>query len=927
VPTTSQPTIRIKLTRNGGDAVGGEAIRVLDSNGLARARVTTDAQGEAELPVAADGQAVFTVGPSSRLFRADLGQVQPERPVEIEAPPATRPTTRMYGQLVDRSGQPAAGVGLAIVRDDDATLASTVSDSNGGFALVFAPPHGSDREYSLRLSVNEKPIGLPDLPEVKAGLYGPHTFVVEKPASRRVAVAPRVQLLAAEEELVDAFMNARQLFARPETARSGDPCAPGSPAEIPSRVIALQQVVMFPPRMPSGDPGRVLSDAIDFAAPVGAEVPGELRFGAALEFRQEWWDYGYSLGDLLYSVPLAPCEQTKIATVDWRRRDYATRQSALEEGVFQDTTITRDEAINEIVRMISTKHVEGSSEGWGAGASLGPLSGGYATSVASMDDSTNAGTDASRFINDRIQQVSNTLRNTRAFAIVEATEAEESTVRTRVLRNHNHSHTLTFQYYQVVRHFLIATALRSARPAVFVPFRVLQFGPESLSRYGYLIRRALLDPTLEPVVDRLLGVIEDEPQEKPKPPAPATGTTAASDPAVTELRVRGVPTGGAGNPPVPPVFKDEVHLVIGDDEVAFSSSYTFRREEIAGFALPMPAKLSAITRIGLQNISTAVWKIDGAVFEANVGTRAQPQWHELLSAEAIELKAGGRYVHAVEAPGPATPTEPHPTEKPVAGVTRLLDHLNANPTHYTAAIIGGGDAGLRYLALARHTDTSGNPLSEIVENTVAGVAGNYLAFPLRAAEYLPEQFRGTDTSWLAAPPQRRVVTVPTPGVFAEAQLGSCNASEKIDDTRFWDWQKSPCPDEAPDITEGMLSSRYQDLKDVLEIVKSDLQPPAVQIPEEPEPMIKIGDATLSQLVKGLDLTQAGDVLSFVSGLVNTSADGFAKMMDAISGDGGGAPAGGGAAGGNGATGGEAAGGAGEAGGVMDAGITPTGAVA
>ena len=42
------------------------------------------------------------------------------------------------------------------------------------------------------------------------------------------------------------------------------------------------------------------------------------------------------------------------------------------------------------------------------------------------------------------------------------------------------------------------------------------------------------------------------------------------------------------------------------------------------------------------------------------------------------------------------------------------------------------------------------------------------------------------------PPMR--ISLPTPGVYAEAVPGSCNACERIDDTRFWRWEDAPIPD-------------------------------------------------------------------------------------------------------------------------------------
>ncbi|MBI5096158.1 MAG: hypothetical protein HZB32_00650 [Nitrospirae bacterium] len=409
----------------------------------------------------------------------------------------------MYGQIVDPSGQPAPAVGMGILRESDgAVLANTVSDSNGAFVLAFSIPPalagGSQQGlYKLYLSVNKRPILLPDLHEIGEGLYGPHTFIAERrPPKDMAGVAPRIRLIGKEDEILTAFKKVPHLFARPATARPPDPCSPYTQGEVPARVFYLSQLVMLP--------GAAQEDAVDArvrsyrASSLGYETPvlgKALRYGALLEFRQEWWDLGYALGDLLYSIPLAPCEETKIATVDWRRRDYARRQTALDERHFQDTTIHRNEMINETVSfIIPEKKITGTTEGGGGAISLGPLSGGYAKTVETVTEAAmTASTTASRYINDRIQQTSNTLRNTRSFAIAEVNQEEESTVRTRVLRNHNHCHTVTFQYFEVLRHYLLSTKLKNVRPAVFVPFQVLQFTPVLVSMYGYLLRRALLD--------------------------------------------------------------------------------------------------------------------------------------------------------------------------------------------------------------------------------------------------------------------------------------------------------------------------------------------------------------------------------------------------------------------------------------------------
>ena len=53
----------------------------------------------------------------------------------------------------------------------------------------------------------------------------------------------------------------------------------------------------------------------------------------------------------------------------------------------------------------------------------------------------------------------------------------------------------------------------------------------------------------------------------------------------------------------------------------------------------------------------------------------------------------------------------------------------------------------------------------------------------------------------------RLVPIPTGGVFAEAVLGRSNSAEKLDITRFWNWQDSPIPLQPPEISPVGTGSR------------------------------------------------------------------------------------------------------------------------
>ncbi|HEX9704805.1 MAG TPA: hypothetical protein VGA20_06130 [Gemmatimonadales bacterium] len=110
---------------------------------------------------------------------------------------------------------------------------------------------------------------------------------------------------------------------------------------------------------------------------------------------------------------------------------------------------------------------------------------------------------------------------------------------------------------------------------------------------------------------------------------------------------------------------------------------------------------------------------------------------------------------------------------PAGPAERLFAHISANLPYYSATIIAAGDPAARYQALAKLRDPAGRALTDVIENTVVGRVGNYVAFPLRAAELLPDNGRPL----LRADPQRferlseeLTLLLPLPGVWIKAEV-------------------------------------------------------------------------------------------------------------------------------------------------------------
>ena len=110
-------------------------------------------------------------------------------------------------------------------------------------------------------------------------------------------------------------------------------------------------------------------------------------------------------------------------------------------------------------------------------------------------------------------------------------------------------------------------------------------------------------------------------------------------------------------------------------------------------------------------------------------------------------------------------------------------------------------------------------------------------------------------------PKSEIIPLPSGGVFAEAVLGRFNAAEKLDLTRFWNWQDSPIPITAPEIAPVQAGSRAQSD----DIRPGQLSAPVVTI-QNPT---SLPDATGVGAI--LTALQQGNMFRDMSGLAQTAA--------------------------------------------------------
>src|SRR6266545_3454045 len=318
--------------------------------------------------------------------------------------------------------------------------------------------------------------------------------------------------------LTDWRLSPASFAASPKTLVGEHGCEELAPASLALQEFVLRQVV------------RILD-------PQELQVPKDGKAAWIDEYKVSWYSLGHSLGEILYSLPLAPGESVKLAVVDWSwdsltQRDEKTR---LTEDVLHQTH--RDRTITETVRaglqelqrgasiMGGMAHSSGQSSGASGGFGIGPIGIGLGAGSAIGDAHSLGGAAATsegsrdlvaeniQRLSDSFAQASSAQREINSTVVIQARQEEKESIQTRTFSNYNHSHTLTVLYYEVLRHFRVTVEWVRRRHAVLlqIPTRIGPFDPNIfpgfaydptvLLEYRYLLEPTLLDPALKPAFD------------------------------------------------------------------------------------------------------------------------------------------------------------------------------------------------------------------------------------------------------------------------------------------------------------------------------------------------------------------------------------------------------------------------------------------
>jgi hypothetical protein len=534
---------------------------------------------------------------------------------------------------------------------------------------------------------------------------------------------------------------------------------------------------------------RAFQVVADLCAPHRVSCTGdegvEVVMGKVLEYEVAWNPLGAALGELLNSISLAPCEQVNIAVVDWMRRETGTLDQTSDVSQASSQRLDHDRLITESMQSSTKSSSWGVAGGVKAGKKIGTkidlsatISGGIGKSSA----------DVASFVASQ--------HNTSVF---QATASEHRTYQTRTIRNHNHCHTLNLTYYQVNTSYEVVTEYRGEREAVLVRYPVRDFDAERAYCNAEVLKAALLDPALLGCFDELAGALFCC-DIKPPPPASTPGDPVLMDSLTITVRPKDVGNG---------VWRLYVSLYS-------ATSPSWQPLSTTGSVNINPYWQSGGVHTQTFNLYPPVDPAQVAWMDLSlVSSNQQPAYvvlsdiqvtyHVVNDGSFTFYAAQGVTIH----PKLVTPVQPvlpgqQQTSSPPASarnecvessccIQRLLGHLNCHERYYNCEIWLNEDPNDRIMRWACcYRDLQKYDLIGRIENDPVTVYGDYLVFQVAGSPLV------ADPSVL---PVRELVTMPTPGVYAEGILGKCDTCEITDPDRFWNWKDSPCGDNAPPVDE------------------------------------------------------------------------------------------------------------------------------
>ncbi|MEU9788859.1 hypothetical protein AB0H92_49335 [Streptomyces phaeochromogenes] len=520
-------------------------------------------------------------------------------------------------------------------------------------------------------------------------------------------------------------------------------------------------------------------------------------------YDQIWDPAGYTRGELIGSMSLAPGERLTIEVHSWDKSSRRTEDDlAVESEMRTSEKITQRDSLTvlqEYAQQQSTK-VE-------AGGTIPIPQLPLTLGVQDQVDAQSRLNRTTERLREGVVEASSTLKINRKMHIESSREIGREEKQTRVLENTNRCHSLNFHYFEVIANYLVTTQAAAVQVCALIRNPRNSFTLEFILCHEGILRRSLLDRIFLPGFDAAKTLMVQAKLEE------------------LEMRQRLAQLEVTGSQLTPHALAIvDAYQVLADAQNAFEDAV-----QVVGAGKPWSVMdrltplqieqvnswyaLSAVAHNALDRLANDLEADRNAAeairaFLAVAGAQVPPRdrfdvysdintrlgsfsgslrWgvnDDLLQYDDAGLRAAVRVASdSIRSLTPQVPAEIDLTSNQEIAVAevefgRLQCHLEENWIHYNQAIWSREDHGQRFRRLQSY-----GPISNVIENRLLGFHGDRAAYPLRDLTAVTgadiEGIRAAVAKGIEAAQGKPVlVSVPTSGQVLEAVVGQCDACEE-----------------------------------------------------------------------------------------------------------------------------------------------------
>ncbi|SEO17986.1 hypothetical protein SAMN05216404_11320 [Nitrosospira multiformis] len=673
--------------------------------------------------------------------------------------------------------------------------------------------------------------------------------------------------------------------------------------EYPVEIVRYNSVVLIKsPRIeakhykPLERSGKVSFNLDDQNA--GFTEPG---FGALLNYSQSWYVEGITNGSLLHCVALAPGESTKVAVINWRRASSGTTIEDISQTERLSNTLTQSRAMSEIVEATAREMQEGSSEVDSDSETYSESQGGWSFAILAgmggqhtsgdTDTNTNAYTSSSgernisstmqQKIDSSTQQKSFSARNRRASVVTEVLDTESESISTRTITNYNHMHALTMQYWQVIQVYRTEVRLESYRRCLFIPMEVFDFKDERLiERFKNVLIRSALNPLTRELLVASTNRVNVRFTAPPPYSAMQEGRGKAIAAAKFAVSLKNLNRLGL----ISDFDRESLSWSMNSDIQLYNIKWdTNESDSLKHFTII--AEDGQTTDVTDNGTGFSSFRVNPDIIQPlplskidRIVVVFDNPANDFIQSSSFQFKLLGNHYK--------TFTLKFFVDKTKASIkllefdqavvsNELSDLLNQHALYYSQQIWMNVDAHFLTMQLSQYS-FNGQPITESIDPKPVAVVGNCLGFIWhnRADKEWNDWVKNNINLDRVT---RQRIALPTDGVFGEAVLGRFNSAEKLDFTRFWNWQDSPPPVTSPEI--APLQAGQQDANQPQQ--PGRLDSPVVNIMNPTALPDPIGMPGILQAIAAAnlfrDMTGITQAATLASAVTQASAEGAAQV--------------------------------------------------